>query len=405
MTARSRARSFPQQISGTCVVRNPSGSTSNYSNQPVVGLYEACSDETGYGEDHGLLISREVSHVEPLNGMYVNPANGRSYTFSNWRCEGFGTRGSHAGSLALPPIDLNGLRLKLLSGSNPSRAEADLAVSIGELRNAPKAVFTGVRDYLKEIRNHPSILSHARSGLLRLRRNPISNGASGYLGYMFGLVPLVNDVKAVLDSQELIANRLREIKNLRDGDGMRRKMRLGSSQVKGPSTNLTVSSVTGLIIAAKRTQYATRNIWGTARWKPDINKRIPDTDARRVMEARRAVYGLNIDLVSAYNLMPWSWLIDYFSQVGDLLEATRNDVGASPGATNIMVHTIRAANVTPSSLPTGLSGGRCLDVRETKERFPSYGWSALNTSLPILTNRQVSILGALAISRSPHKRR
>lgn len=403
--ARLRARSFPSTVNGSCIVRNPSGSSTSYSNSGVVGLYESCDDETGRDADHGLRIAREVSHPTALSGQYVNPANGRSYTFSNWRCEGFGTRGSHAGSLALPPLDLNALRLKLLSGSNPSRAEADLAVSIGELRNAPKAVFTGVRDYLKEIRHHPSILSHARSGLLRLRRNPISNGASGYLGLMFGLIPLVNDVKAIMNSQELIANRLRELQNLRDGDGMRRKMRLGRTQVKGPATTITVSSITGLIIDAKRTQYATRNIWGSVRWMPDGSHRIPDTDARRVMEARRAVYGLNIDLVSAYNLMPWSWLIDYFSSVGDFIETTRNVVGATPGNTNIMVHTIRAANITPISLPPGLSGGSCLDVRETKERFVGSGFTGLNSTVPILSGRQVSILGALAISRSPHKRR
>jgi hypothetical protein len=117
------------------------------------------------------------------------------------------------------------------------------------------------------------------------------------------------------------------------------------------------------------------------------------------MEARRAVYGLSFDLVSAYNLMPWSWLIDYFSSTGDFLEATRNVVGASPGNTNIMVHTLRTAVLTPSSSFHGLTGGGGIQVRETKERFVGSGFTGLNSTVPVLTNRQVSILGALAITR------
>lgn len=362
-------------------------------------MIESITDEVGYPTDHGLLIERSVSHPQGLNGSYELPTKTRKWEFNNFRPEGLGTAGSHAGYLPLPPLDINALRLKLLANSNPSRADADLAVTIGEMKNAPKALFGGVRDFVREVQKSPSLRRLAREGMLRRRRNPILEGASGYLGVQFGLLPLIRDVQVVMTSQERIANRLREIANLRDGDGIRKKLTLENLQVKGDSSIITISSVTGLAISATRTQYASRRVWGTVRWKPDPNWWVtPDTDRRRWMEARRATLGLQFDLVSAYNLMPWSWLIDYFSSVGDFLNATRNVVGAVPGNTNIMAHTIRAANIVPF-LPAGITGGSCLDVRESKERFVGSGFTGLNSTVPILSNRQVSILGALAITR------
>jgi hypothetical protein len=48
------------------------------------------------------------------------------------------------------------------------------------------------------------------------------------------------------------------------------------------------------------------------------------------------------------------------------------------------------------SLP--FSGGTAENTYETKERF--VGSSSLNTNLPFLSGKQLSILGALAINRS-----
>jgi hypothetical protein len=219
---------------------------------------------------------------------------------------------------------------------------------------------------------------------------------------MFGVLPLIRDAQVIVEAQSRISKRLKILEDLRDGDGVRRRLLLEEEQLKGATSDIFLDSETGLLIPGKVTRSAYRKIWATVRWQPDRNFRVPDTDRRRWMEARRAVLGLNVDLVTAWNLMPWSWLIDYFGGVGDMLNATRNNVGASPGVVCIMARTNYVANISAMP-PSGLTGGGAFDMAETLERFPSSGFTGLTASLPVLTSGQVSILGALAISRLPKR--
>jgi hypothetical protein len=188
---------------GSCLVKTKLNADILANDTEVVGLKEAITDEVGRDKDHGLLITRDRSHPVGINGFYERPDRLRTWTFNNFRGEGFGQAGSHAGTLVLPPFDLNAMRLKLLAGSNPSRAEADLAVTIGEIRNAPKAFFSGVRDVVQEVVKSPSLRRLASTGQLRNRKNPIVQGASGYLGVQFGLMPLISDAEAIMNSQTL----------------------------------------------------------------------------------------------------------------------------------------------------------------------------------------------------------
>lgn len=404
--SRNRTRTLTGTVNGTIVKDYGPGSryepetTSQY---PVIDVFESCDDSTGRGVDHALYIRRRRAHTTPVTGKYTSP-DGISWTFNNWRPGAYGDAGSYAGAVELPPYDLNVLRAQLLSRSNPSRADADLTVTIGELRTLPRDVLNNARDFMREALRSQSLRRLARSGALPHRRNPLQEGAGAYLGVQFGLLPLISDVKDIMNYQQLVGNRLKELNNLRDGNGLRRKINLGFTQAKGEDRLIGISSDASLVLDGGWKTYASRRIWGTVRWRPDGTVKTPDTDRRRVMEARRAVYGLNADLSSAYNLMPWSWLLDYFSNVGDVIDATRNSVGARPGNTNIMVHTIQAGVITPVPRK-GLSGGGRIDVRETKERIVASGFTGHFSSSPILTNKQVSILGSLAVSRLPRRGR
>lgn len=406
MPARTRSRSFPCPIAGTAR-RVQNGSLIRETRPAtVVGKTESCQDTVGERDrDNSLLIERSELHIQGLNGEYRFPSPpGLSVIFNDFRCEAY-TGPKIVGAPSLPAQSVANDRLKLVVNTNPSRADADLAVSVAELRTAPRAVFEGGRQFLREVRSSRTLRELLSKQQLKYRKNPLQEGAGGYLGMMFGILPLISDIEAIADSSSLMANRLRELQNLRDGNGMRKKVKIGSTTAKsGPLTG-TLTSVTGIVIGYRARSYVTRRVWGTQRWEMDQNFRPPNTDHRRIMEARRAVYGLNIDFVTAWNLMPWSWLIDYFAEVGDLVEATRNSVGANAGRQCLMTETIEAWVVDPSYLPEGLSGGSGISTRTTKRRqvFASPAGAGFRMTQPILTNRQVSILGALAISRVPKR--
>lgn len=114
--------------------------------------------------------------------------------------------------------------------------------------------------------------------------------------------------------------------------------------------------------------------------------------------ARRAVLGLTIDASTLWNAMPWSWLIDWYSNMGDFFEANRNIVPVQPGNVTIMSQTSTISNVTPASSYPFLTGGTMNLEYISKDRDVFSG-ATLNAGLTMLDARQTSILAALGITR------
>lgn len=116
--------------------------------------------------------------------------------------------------------------------------------------------------------------------------------------------------------------------------------------------------------------------------------------------AKSAVYSLRPDSLTAWNLVPWSWMADWFTSTGDFLQANRNVVGMTPGPACYMQHTITARVGTVEQSPKELIGGNSICTYETKTRSVFAG-PQIAAHIPLLTGYQTSILGALAITRVP----
>ncbi len=102
--------------------------------------------------------------------------------------------------------------------------------------------------------------------------------------------------------------------------------------------------------------------------------------------------------------MPWSWLIDYFSNAGDWLETTRNIVGANrDGKTCIMTRSFAAESwrrQKGDDVYSEITGGSFDIVYERKEREVFSSFNIPEVTIPILSARQSAILGALASMRA-----
>jgi hypothetical protein len=108
--------------------------------------------------------------------------------------------------------------------------------------------------------------------------------------------------------------------------------------------------------------------------------------------------GLTVDISTAWNLIPWTWLADWASNMGDVLAAHRNIVGQSLDGVAIMRQT-RVTNTTesygPDSYGTTMSA---LDTEYVIKRRRSVP-VILSAGLPLLNERQVGIVGSLVITR------
>lgn len=265
---------------------------------------------------------------------------------------------------------LSELASDLLAKTNPSRPVVDIPVFIGELGDLPDLV--------------------RKAGGSLLRRI-----AAGNLKYQFGIRPLVSDLTSMLNFADISAKRFKELKALQSS-GLRRKKNLFSDSKTDSGALSLNSGAFQPSISGAYTRVTSMNRWGFVKWFPTGD--FPAGDPALQKLARRAVLGLTVDGSTAWELIPFSWLADYFSNVGSLLKANRNIVAASHSTPLIMTRTKTTRTVVPGVQSWDTAFGTYVETLETKER--SQAIATLGAHLPVLSLRQMSILGSLVILRS-----
>lgn len=332
---------------------------------------DRCEDVIGdFGKDHRLRMNQwRIRKLDPYNGNTRSNAGDNTYVqYSGFVPSGFE---AYTGHVTLPSIP-SGLSTQVLSRTNPSRAYVDLPLFVYELRELPE------------------LIKFAGDTLLK-------KGASAYLSYQFGWKPLLSDLRKSLDFASQFNKRAKEIKRILEKGGVTYTVKLGrDNSIK--SDRWVMSSLGADTIRADVMRFTSREVWGSVRWSPDPTRAPPTTDEAIMNLARRAVLGLTIDASTLWNAMPWSWLIDWYSNMGDFFEANRNIVPVQPGNVTIMSQTSTISNVTPASSYPFLTGGTMNLEYISKDRDVFSG-ATLNAGLTMLDARQTSILAALGITR------
>jgi len=214
------------------------------------------------------------------------------------------------------------------------------------------------------------------------------------LGVRFGLLPFVSDVLKMTRLSEAVDKRSLELVRLNNKGGARVKRTLEditTTQME-PADFVAGrdSEQSGRVITVTRSR-----TWGEARWIPDSSFQtvIQGGKANRA-EIRRILLGIgaNKNLSGygrdAWNLIPFSWLTDWFTNFGDLLAANQNDNLSHPENVCIMRHMITSRTYIGPQ-------GKSIRTLETKMRsYPEY--LQLTWSNPLLSADQMLILSGLA---------
>lgn len=332
-----------------------------------LGSYDTITDLVASGDGHNL----DVRHLTVNGLMYNNVTPGATLgrTWVNWmpdRCRN--PDDPIYGHLSVPDQPSNAiLAADLLARTNPSRPVVDLPIAIFELREIP--------------------------GLLREEGNKIIRGmAVGNLTYQFGIKPLVSDLQGLLNFSDEVAKRQRELEKLAKG-GLKRTRDLWSgSSTAGPISGI-VQSGDGPTIILDYYKATQRKIWGHVVWYPD-NPKMMKGDLRAA--ARKAVLGLTVDFSTAWNAIPWSWLVDWCSNVGDILIANRNTVGASHGVVQLMTQTTTTSEAYPNLPPPKMTRGGWKEISKQRRSVVNV---PVDVQLPVLSLRQLSILGSIGVTR------
>lgn len=352
--------------------------------RPVVNT---CIDVVGdFGGMHSLNIEKLHKKPRGVNGK-VSAWPAPDKVLSNWVPLRFSSsEGINHLNIARQYDDASGT-LKALASSNPNRPVVSLPVFIAELKDIPKMI--------------------KQAGDILLGRNARATAtrtvAEGYLAASFGWLPLFDDLNKLFHFQDLVEKKKKELDHLYQNGGIRRKRVLQNDSASLTDGPWSMNSNGGLSVMATCHRTTTYEEWVTVRWNLIGSSRPKPTDTEIRNQAANIVRGTILDprniAADLWNIVPWSWLTDWFVNIGDYLDSHRGGIPVEPTRTCVMKRTHTVGVYTRTSGTINTTGGDGTIDRWTKLRLPTSPTPGLSASIPFLTGHQASILGSLFITR------
>lgn len=255
-------------------------------------------------------------------------------------------------------------------------------------RTNPNRPYVDVVQNVLELGDIPRILKVAGETL-------IEKLAENYLRYQFGIRPLVKDIARTINCADSIHKRLTQLEKIRTAGSYRKTVTLDVLRDERTTTGRVFESQGGVFFVGDVTTKSERILRGHVRWIPTVNFS-KFSQEEMVSMAKRSVFGLEANFSGIWEGIPWSWLIDWYSNVGDLLMQTRNIVPVTPLSITLMRHTTSISN-SPAMSDQYRYMTAATVKKEHKERYA--GSATLDAQLPILSADQMGILASLLVMK------
>lgn len=282
---------------------------------------------------------------------------------------------------------------KAVRACAPTNPHANLLVTIGEI----------FKDGVPTVPGLQALKAKGRQDLA-------SRGSGEYLNVEFGWKPMISDVLAIMEAA------LKSDKIWRDfingsGKAHHRKIHFDpvvtTAMTKAPGAYPWPTGVTQLhsnagvrhVVTQTHTEY-----WFSGSFRYHVPGDRDGVDkARRAVAKARHLFGIDFSPDVIWNLLPWSWLIDWAADIGGLMRSlslfSRDGLVLQYGY--LMEHRIE-------TVTTSLIGHRYFDgstgdstsvsTRESKRRVRASPFG-FGVDEETLTPRQLAILAAIGISR------
>lgn len=368
----------------------------------------------------GWWMRKEESIIQPSNPVTVVRANRRYYSGSfitgdaSWDpAPRWWNSDNHKNNILNHSRKLGAQAYNSMRPAQPNFSGLN---ALYELRDVPKMLQQAtkvIRDRIWKVRD--------RSG-----RSSMSRAGEWYLAIEFGWLPLLNDIQDFSRTQareqdiikQLIKDEGKPIRRSRNlpnywgdqGDG---KTVTNSWQYAGGhpwNTHMSPTLVTQAYgKAPERTNYES---WHIARtWAEGQFRYLLPPGPRTVdwtKKIRSRIYGFRPTPSVVYNAMPWTWLADYFTGLGDFIDSTSGGVEDQliTDYFFVMSHMEWGMSTEASqSVMVGEDAEQTVTSTKThkwviKSRVPAspFGFGVKDSDL---SPKQVAILGALGLSKLP----
>lgn len=354
-----------------------------------------CVDEVNKRTtDNPLTINFEGRQIRNLNG-FINNLNGTTWTATDYFPPGLLIAPGHQLTSNLIP-SIGEVALGTIASSNPSKPSISIPNFVYEIKDLPEMI----RD-IGRLKLLPKRIRHIRFQQLGGKASK-KEVANHFLSYQMGWAPLIEDLQKILGFQALVDKKMRELQNLYHNGGLQRRVRKSqwkASVEQVPSNIYLDSAFISLSLSVTQTRTTRVERWGTVRWTPSKlpDPRFSSKDLARL--ARDLTFGMKgISGKQAWDAIPWTWLIGWFTNFGDFLQANQNSIPLVHSAPCVMTKTETTYRwVRTDGLQASFTGGDGAMFFSTKSRTISSG--SVTAHLPFLGAKHFAILAALAIQR------
>jgi hypothetical protein len=253
--------------------------------------------------------------------------------------------------------------------TNPSRPYVDIPANVLELGQFTKLLHEIGDDIIKDV-------------------------ADTNLYIQFGIMPLLRDLTKLMTFNDQVHRRIKEIRKLQSPRGLRRTIPLDSLSASVKRNNVYLQ--TGGFIATRTFEgIGRRQIKGHARWKAGGN--LDKIDQQEMCNlAKRTLLGGTIDFATLWQAMPWSWLIDWGTNIGEYLYSQRNIIPADLIGVWLMKHTTTQYTIPAfETADERITAIGVLKERKSRER----GFVTPTAHFPFLNGNQMGIIASLSVPR------
>lgn len=190
-----------------------------------------------------------------------------------------------------------------------------------------------------------------------------------YLSYRFGWKAFVADLVTLHGIMKELEARIRDYNHLLQHGHTRKRMRLDYYTDRYTTSNYAFHSTGGHFVYGRLDHHISMETWGSVRWSVVGENPIPVDELARFNLAVRNVFDIEaLDAPTMYELIPFSWLLDYFSNIGDVLHSQVLQYVVQPSDICIMRHYTHKVVATPTSVPQYCSVTPGFYLRERKTR-------------------------------------
>lgn len=328
---RSRSQSHQTGYKQWYSRNKPSGSPTPAA--AYTSRYETCVDDLDpsapYDEPHNLDLSR----------WDVSPVLATGHPYGGWGYVHAPIALSNYNAILPSTVTWDYWFTKAIANYNPNVPALDLPL------------------FLFEFKDFPHMLKHAGEFLsagVKASNYLATITSDAVLAWNFGWKPLISDLTTLVSLGHLIDARLRQLRAMERRKKVRRFLGRGKSSYPGADVYIGVGASNGNYHTRIDEEY---EVWFVS--KPYLYDPHPGR-APDLWEQCSQILGLEVSYSTMWNMIPWSWLIDYFWNIGTFLEAHRGNVRWAMGKTFVMYHETRK---------------RVMDIQDLSARNPSYTYT------------------------------